>query len=129
MLFHGQLGVQGCDLLFDGLDLWVTLSFDHAVTGAHKGQHVTVGADKAPAQLVRFSQLFIVEGLHENAKFLLLPLKKPFKLKVGMGMESGKDLFPDEEKWIILLSVLGCQLVTLKWLDIEENFFSLPFCI
>ena len=42
--------------------------------------------------------MFIIEGLHENAQFLLLTLEKPFKLKVGMGMEGGKDFLPDKEK-------------------------------
>ena len=114
MLLHRQLRVQCSYLLFDGLNLSVTLSFNHTVAGIHEGQHVTVGADEATSQLIGLSELFIIKGLHENTQFLLLALEKPLEFEVRMCMKGCEDLLPDEKERIILLSVLGGQLVTLK---------------
>jgi hypothetical protein len=114
MLLHRQLRIQCSYLLFDGLNLSVTLSFDHTVAGTHEGQHVTVGSYEATSQLIGLSELLIIKGLHENTQFLLLAFEKPLEFEVGMCMKGCEDLLPDEKERIILLSVLGGQLVALK---------------
>jgi hypothetical protein len=98
MLLHRQLCVQCSYLLFNGLNLSVTLSFDHTVAGTHEGQHVTVGSHQATSQLIGLSELLIIKGLHENTQFLLLPFEKPLEFEVRMCMKGCEDLLPDEKE-------------------------------
>ena len=61
VLLHRQLSIQSCYLFFDGLNFSITLSLDHTITSAHEGQHVTVGSYQATSQLIRLSELLIIQ--------------------------------------------------------------------